>query len=481
MARVGDAPFPALSSPPSTSQTKVKYFDCTIPQDSTTWIQSTPETIDQLSDEMVWKIFNQIITFSTRLTHNSLCHIRKIGLTSMKAAQLVLTYQASSRLFNSEMSKIPWLDYRTLQSFNRLPSEIVPLHVQPNLDHANDALTEAVLNDCLECFDLICSQHPTMRKSATNQFGWSLVALAAFSGSSRILERLLSTSHLEDSTVHLLISPGNAQFITPSPLEILVRNKDLHNLKIIFRLSGSRLHEFGNPRDNHNILSGLELELCTFVTPFVAEQLCKIGLPIYDFQNKYGDTSYHAGVHNEPAFLSWLRQRSSLSMSASNVENRTPWDCALKAKCIDSARWLAMNGAVQDGMAGYLIAEHTAIYNDNTLHAFIPSHGSPHLAFIDCVMMTRGLLEGLKTVVRITAPQENTNHVREMHETMAIQNCKLIWRASTEDSMSHMYLTDRKALDNPIYEVLTRTVAMARASGFLRFAQFISNPQLSFY
>ena len=308
------------------------------------------------------------------INHRNFCLLRRLALSNHPDAEGILEFMYYDREIEDELNCSFLGNYSTAQRNNAKSLEkLVPITGRPFEEP--DVLTAAVLEDCPECFDLMCQRLPQMDCSGCNKFGWSFLAIAIYARSYRMLEYLFDWDRRSGSTTLLMFLGANAIHMRPglTPLSFVAQQQDARYLEYLLDLWEPHLRldlleehtvdKFIPPTDRY--------AFCRFVNYDLATRLAHFGLPIYntvindldplDTEHVELGNAWHAAASNGTDFLDFLEKYSRLSKTSTDANGRTPLNYAVRARRFDLVRWFKMHesrpgNSITQGMSRFFLS-----------------------------------------------------------------------------------------------------------------------------
>ncbi|KAJ5579619.1 uncharacterized protein N7459_005604 [Penicillium hispanicum] len=405
--------------------------------------------LDALPLDILWMIFDELLTGSRCLTHSGLCALRNLALTNRAAAfnvRLYMVRNAQSGYVKTQLASIPIIPAATHTTlfFDREDAAPITGHaeVEP------DVLTAAILDQCDECFTWLCHRIPQLQLNGQNEFGWSFLAIAAHSGSMSMFKHILTeTQRSSRNNMYTFLQyRANSHCLWPQVIGILAQQRDLQFLEDLFDFLGPPPSNLGRATAFDRSLSNAnKYRLCTFATPALAETFAQLRVHldlIWPSRATGGATSYHAAVSNGPAFLDYIRRRSEFPIDIPDNAGETPLHYAVRANRLDSVQWLTSHGGAPDlyttrsiKTATHLAARLTSNESEAILHELLTAFDAQPLSSYSVGTLLCTLAEGVRETLLTHAVRSDIDYegfvaFGQHHENLAMRKCNVIVRAS---------------------------------------------------
>ncbi|KAJ5734380.1 hypothetical protein N7493_003166 [Penicillium malachiteum] len=315
---------------------------------------STLATITELTKSTKWwlEMLMKQCRDEASLTHNTLCNLIRYSKSSEQAGKAVSDFLKTDLWIDSELNYAYLGPYSKTQRRRRSSlKDLVP--ITGSADKPPDVITKAILDDCTDCFEFICSRLPELDCYGCNRFGWSFVAIAICGHSMKMLQYLFSWNKPAGATTLMMYLSSNARYMAPglTPLGYMAQQKSADYLDKVLDLWEPRLQM--SILEDHTIddfiLPGDKYDLCGFITHDLAVRLAKFGLNLQntiitgmepdDHIHTQGATAWHAGACNGPGFLDYLEEHSDLSKISRDENGDIPLVYAVQAEQYDTIRW----------------------------------------------------------------------------------------------------------------------------------------------
>ncbi|KAJ5094635.1 hypothetical protein N7456_010496 [Penicillium angulare] len=415
---------------------------------------------------------------SPDISHNRLCVIRKLYVEYSSSSGPFITGDVLVNYIRNSTPDFTFCTYKTaetiLNEVNTAPTIIE--------EDETDLITDTIIADCPECFACLQKVFPDLDGTGVDKNGWSYMAIAAVSGSLKIIKYFCTLDTPNGSCIPLLTRKANVTR-NSTTLMTIAKKGNVEFLRELFNFLIPRLHELKQPNTTEDSLTAEEkYNLCKFLTPELADQFEKIGIPLYNVlsTSPAGATSYHAAVTNSPEFLFYLQKKSFHSHLTTDNSNETPLHYAVRASRLDSVTWLQTQGRPEfkdywsSKTPSHFAAYSTSEESVEILKAVLPGPISNSLSPITISYMFTALMEGLHNTMvhRITRSDPRTFDTEDfarfekMHEERAVKKCRLILKDAMDGAVLYE-VNDEDMWDESIaMRGYFDTVKKAKKEGF---------------
>lgn len=446
-----------------------------------TWL---PGTMSKLPLELVLNILDEVLIGQTnRLTHAGL-H----GLFSLRAASKhtkamvdsymkrdgILSYLRQQLLDPVNPRCVKW--YRShadafLDLFDPSRSDSVHNNLPNELSEC-DIITDIIVNDCPNCFDVLCRSIPGLESAfaSCNEAGWNFIAIAIRFGSYRVLQRYFLTalsSYVLESPSLTLMSSANCLEASPTALGMLAYQQDPVFAEKVLDLVGPIILRDSRPGALAYVFTSREKDmLCKYITPRTGEWLTQLGIKLWErisyhgISSRYSLGAWHSAVHNGPEFLEFLDKYSPAHlMFTGTLSGALPIYHAVWANRVDSFRWLheKMQSLVEvvsyrsflDRLLQY-VANHTSPESEVMLEDILLGPGPDRDNFQVAGNLFNNIALGLKEAVlaqavRSDMSQEVLELFRDRYEQIAVRKCLAVSRTYFDTGLPMKVLTKAQA------------------------------------
>lgn len=323
-----------------------------------------PGNLGALPLELGWMTLDELLTESSVLGHDSFCSIRKLGQTDEQAAATIDAYfsrEKTAKLIRQAIEADGCFTYsNALQAradssdLFKVPPFGVPQHFSA-CKMAAGLVTGIIKDGCVGCFEKIRTVMPEIDGTYVNNRGWLYLAVAVSSESMGMIKYFCAIDSPVSNTplLMLLTRPANVLYnniTSRTVLENIALKKKFGRDMFAFLLPW--FEEMTALAFGGRLAKDL-LQLCRFLTPVLAVEFEKVGMPLHNVRDApNGGNAYHAAAVNSTEFLNFLSERSTLSMQVreGNARNGAlPIHHAIRANLVGCVIWFQKNG----GADGY--------------------------------------------------------------------------------------------------------------------------------
>ncbi|KAJ5108973.1 hypothetical protein N7456_005648 [Penicillium angulare] len=315
-----------------------------------------------LNTDIILSAFIDRLSTQAWVTHNALCDMRVASQGGDDFGNAVRSYFTSRGHVYQELQHAFLGSYHNAQLYGREVPCDGHVPITGWRDEDPDMITGAIMEDCPECFDLICQLIPELNCYGCNMYGWTYLSIAIECRSVRMLEYLFKLNKPAGATTVMMFLGANATQMTypTTPWSIIAQKQDPRYLKYILDLWEPRLDlSILNTQTVDMFLTEKDkFDLCVFATYDLAVRLSRFGVHLNnviitdmdpaDRHHTLGATSWHAGALNGSGFLRYLEEFSGLSRLAPDSNGRTPLDWADYVNNGDSIVWLERHGCTAE-------------------------------------------------------------------------------------------------------------------------------------
>lgn len=320
-------------------------------------------TLGALPTEIMWMIFDRLLTKECGLEHRGLCGLRSLSLTSKTASTQVSSYlarQNESRYIQTQLHHSFSPKHSVLSSFfppDRMVHDNDMEFVSSMQGRRYDVITQTIIDDCPECLVWMSGRIPSLLLRGYNQAGWKYVAIAMQARSVRFLEYIYRSNTLHTAGFSFLASSSHVSVRQPSSLTLMIQHQDLEFIERVLNLVESSISRSGDQSRAQQAEAATTVtvaredmySLCKFITPELASRFVQLGVRLdglWDSRQSQA-TCYHAAVHNGLPFLRWLERNSSMDNSMMDYDGETPLHYAVRADRLDCVAWLRRHGGAR--------------------------------------------------------------------------------------------------------------------------------------
>jgi hypothetical protein len=417
-----------------------------------------PGSLGVLPMDIIWMILDEIVMGDGRLTHGSICDIRKLSYaTNRSVSKHMNNYLQTKKplMYLSEsLSEVKWSPSRdTIWGSMGMDSSrphIEPLPIKDDVETKSDLLTDIICSECPACFEWISNRISGLECSGCNSNGWNFVSLAIQAGSMTMLRYFFTK---QPERLPLLCSFLNYLSATiDRPIQIFIKDRNVHFIGKLMEFLEPRLNKINYPEAFRNgiaetpelnafnyELSKYRSSLCRFATPYLAETLKGVGVDLCAFED-----AYHAAIFNGRDFLDYLHENSTLSKTNEHWFNgKTAFECAVEENCIESVRWLKRHRGNEIGQTARItllnnVASRLTNESEVMLQELLSVAEGVMLDPFESARLVRAIVRGLVPFVKAEEGKSDAGDLAEdeflfwkrQQEDRAIRKCALILRVS---------------------------------------------------
>lgn len=403
-----------------------------------------PGSLGALPLDIIWMILDEILMGDGRLSHSTICDIRKLSYSTNKAVSMhmddYLRTRKSLRYLSESLSEVKWHPWRdTIWGPMPLDSRpnIEPPLIQEDVETKSDLLTELICDHCPACFEWISNRIRGLQCSGCNANGWNFVSLAIQAGSLTMLKYFFTK---QPETLPLLWSFSNYLFSTGDrPIQLLVKGERVRFIEELLDFLEPQLKGINYPEAFRNgiaetpelnafnyELSKFRSSMSRFASHCMAERLKRVGVDLCTLEDVY-----HAAIFNEPDFLDYLHRNSSVSKTYAHWFNgKTPFEFAVEENCLESVRWLKRHGGDNIGPGNWAallnkIASRLTVESEIMLQELLSVDEGVVLGHFETARLVRAIVRGLVPFVKAEE--------RKRDAGILTDDNFLIWKRKQED------------------------------------------------
>lgn len=234
--------------------------------------------------EIMFKILDDILWSTPRLTHRSLCAVANLTKASRTLDQFIrcgwMGTKASTYLSDS-VNGVEWYvdsdhAWEVLHSRGATAQTTMPIGGHPEL--GPDLITGIILDDCTHCFKWFSEILPPAHMSCCNEGGWSFLALALHGKSENIIDDLFAAGYPYEPS-DFIAGGANAIMRSPSNIGIAASSKNHQTFARFLRMLKDLLTKRGFSRALKYRLTKREVAAIRSVAPpYLQKMLADAGL-----------------------------------------------------------------------------------------------------------------------------------------------------------------------------------------------------------
>lgn len=402
--------------------------------------------------EIAFEILDKLFMEGPELTHTALCSLRSLSLVDRASAIVVHSYlqlrppsQRLEKALRWEYSSYAEARSRLHREGPDLLSQLpgTPMAHPDNRSPDEDIMTSVILDDCAGCFDWLCVENSQFSRHSVNPHGWSYVGLAMYAGSVHALKHFLNSAADPADFVFTMLQylPSCAYRHGPGHFDLMTEKRALESFAAVVDILEPFFLQSSSQLSCANLRSSSRLNVCSFVTPELAERLQA------NFAMSLNDPSiWHAAVQNGPVFLEYvLRRGDSDARALSRLhDGRNPLRVTTERNRVDSARWLVENytsfditdqkcfeiDLVDEIRSATVSRTSTSVQFLEVFLSVAPSHYQiEDLPLFLISRLVFSLYQEFRHLEALGHGREALLSVRESEERLAIQKCRVIFQA----------------------------------------------------